>query len=80
MGLNSSTSPDAAWTGLLRVNPKTNDAGAPVAAGVRVPVLTTTERDALAADELETGAVIYNSTTNKLNVRVASAWEAVTSA
>lgn len=41
------------------------------------PVLTTTQRDALTPTE---GMVIYNSTTHKLNVRVAAAWEAVTSA
>ena len=80
MALNSNTSPDSNWTGLFRVNPKTNDAGVPVAAGARVPLLTTTERDALSADELEEGSVIYNTTTGKLNVRVAAAWEAVTSA
>jgi len=41
------------------------------------PVLTTTQRDALTPTE---GMVIYNSTTHKLNVRTAAAWEAVTSA
>lgn len=78
MALNSSTSSDANWTGLLRVNPKTNNDGTPVAAGVRLPLLTTAERDALA--EVEEGTIIYNTTTGKQNVRVASAWEAVTSA
>ena len=77
MGLNSTTSPDGTWTGLVRVNAKTNNEGTPVAAGVRVPVLTTTERDALV--ELEEGSIVYNVTTGKLNVRVAAAWEAVTS-
>lgn len=80
MALNSSTSPDGTWTGLIRVNPKTNneDPAVPVAAGVRLPLLTTAERDALA--EVEEGTIIYNTTTDKLNVRVAAAWEAVTSA
>jgi len=79
MALNSNTSPDGDWTGILRVNPKTNneEPAVPVAAGVRVPVLTTAERDALT--EVETGLIIYNSTTNKLNVRVVSAWEEVSS-
>lgn len=45
---------------------------------LRVPVVTEVERDAL--DSPATGTVVYNSTTNKLNVRVAAAWEAVTSA
>ena len=39
--------------------------------------MTTVQRDALTA---VTGMVIYNTTTNKLNVRVAAAWEAITSA
>lgn len=77
MALNSTTSPDANWTGIYRVNPKTNDAGTPITAGVRVPLLTTTERDALT--EVEQGLVIFNTTTQKLNVRVSAAWEAVTS-
>lgn len=77
MGLNSNVAPDANWTGLIRVNAKTNDADVPVAAGVRLPLLTTAERDALA--EVEEGTLVYNTTTGKLNVRVAAAWEAVTS-
>lgn len=79
MALNSTTSPDGTWTGLIRVNPKTNNEEPPVivAAGVRLPLLTTTERDALA--EVEEGTIIYNTTTSKLNVRTSSAWEAVTS-
>lgn len=40
------------------------------------PALTTAQRDALTA---AAGMVIFNTTTNKLNVRGASAWEAVTS-
>lgn len=40
--------------------------------------MTTTQRDALSAPAA--GTIIYNSSTNKLNVRVAAAWEAVTSA
>jgi hypothetical protein len=45
-----------------------------------IPKLTTTQRDALTGTDLFTGLLIYNTTTNKLNVRVAAAWEAVTSA
>lgn len=43
-----------------------------------IPVLTTTARDALASPP--EGMLVYNSTTHKLNVRVAAAWEAITSA
>ena len=78
MALNSNTSPDANWTGLLRINPRTNDAGVPIAAGVVPPRLTTTERDALVV--LESGTIVYNTTTNKLNFYNGTAWEAVTSA
>lgn len=39
--------------------------------------MTTAQRDALSAVE---GMVIYNLTTHKINIRVAAAWEAVTSA
>ena len=42
--------------------------------------MTTVIRDALVAGEYYPGLVIYNTTTGKLNVRVAAAWEAVTSA
>lgn len=45
-----------------------------------IPKLTTTQRDALAGADLFAGLIVYNTTTNKLNVRAASAWEAVTSA
>lgn len=45
-----------------------------------IPKLTTTQRDALTGTDLYTGLLIYNTTTNKLNVRVSAAWEAVTSA
>ena len=45
-----------------------------------IPKLTTTQRDALTGTDLYEGLVIYNTTTHKLNVRVAAAWEAVTSA
>ncbi len=78
MALNVNTAPDAHWTGPYRLNPKTDDAGVPVSAGLRLPNLTTSERDALT--EVETGLLIYNSTTNKANLRVAAAWEAITSA
>lgn len=42
------------------------------------PRMTTTQRDAVASPTA--GMVVYNSTTGKLNVRGAAAWEAVTSA
>lgn len=45
-----------------------------------IPKMTTTVRDALTGADLYTGLIIYNTTTNKLNIRVAAAWEAVTSA
>lgn len=80
MGLNVNTAPDAHWTGVYRLNPKTDneDPAVPVSAGLRLPSVTTAERDALT--EVERGLLIYNSTTNKANLRVAAAWEAVTSA
>lgn len=46
--------------------------------GLLLPVMTTTQRDAISSPA--EGLVIYNVTTHKLNVRVAAAWEAVTSA
>jgi hypothetical protein len=45
-----------------------------------IPKLTTTARDALTGADLYEGLIVYNTTTHKLNVRVAAAWEAVTSA
>lgn len=42
-----------------------------------IPSYTTTQRDALTSPYPR---IIYNSTTNKLNVRVAAGWEAITSA
>jgi hypothetical protein len=45
-----------------------------------IPKITTTVRDALTGADLYEGLVIYNTTTHKLNVKAASAWEAVTSA
>jgi len=78
MALNNA--PDAHWTGLRRYAPATDGDGNVIGGGVVLPSLTTTERDALTADAVESGQLIYNSTTNKLNVRVAAAWEAVTSA
>ena len=50
-----------------------------LAGGFSIPVMTQTQRDALEISPAE-GTLIYNATTNKLNVRVAAAWEAVTSA
>lgn len=46
--------------------------------GLLIPRMTGTQRDAISSPA--TGLVIYNTTTNKLNFRAASAWEAVTSA
>lgn len=46
--------------------------------GLLLPRMTTTQRDAIGSPP--SGLLIYNSTTGKLNVRGASAWEAVTSA
>lgn len=45
-----------------------------------IPRITTAARDALSGADLYEGLVIYNITTHKLNVRVAAAWEVVTSA
>lgn len=45
-----------------------------------IPKVTTTVRDALTGVDLYEGLIVYNTTTHKLNVRVAAAWEAVTSA
>lgn len=45
-----------------------------------IPRITTTVRDALTAAQRPTGTLVYNTTTNKLNLRVAAAWEVVTSA
>lgn len=44
---------------------------------LRVQNMTGAERDAISPGA---GTIIYNTTTNKLNVRVAAAWEAITSA
>jgi len=46
--------------------------------GFLPPRMTTTQRDAISTPPA--GLMIYNTTTNKLNVRTASSWEAVTSA
>lgn len=46
--------------------------------GFLPPRMTTTQRDAIGTPA--SGLVIYNTTTGKLNVRGASAWEAITSA
>lgn len=46
--------------------------------GLLFPRMTEAERDAIAAPAA--GLVIYNTTTNKLNLRVAAAWEVITSA
>jgi hypothetical protein len=75
----------------LRITPDGSmlvGAGAPVATarfqidsttqGLLPPRMTTTQRDAIGSPNV--GLLIFNTTTNKLNVRGASAWEAVTSA
>ncbi len=46
--------------------------------GFLPPRMTTAQRDLISTPPA--GLVIYNTTTNKLNVRAAAAWEAVTSA
>lgn len=46
--------------------------------GLLLPRMTTGQRDAIASPAA--GLLIYNTTTNKINVRAAAAWEAVTSA
>lgn len=46
--------------------------------GFLPPRMTGTQRDAIASPPA--GLVVYNTTTNKLNVYTGSAWEAVTSA
>lgn len=46
--------------------------------GFLPPVMTETQRDAIGTPA--EGLIIYNSTSHKLNVRVAAAWEAITSA
>lgn len=45
-----------------------------------IPRLTSTQRDALSASQRPPGTLVYNTTTNKLNLRTASAWEVITSA
>lgn len=42
-----------------------------------VQSVTTTQRDAMTA---VAGTLVYNTSTGKLNVKVAAAWEAITSA
>jgi len=69
--------------GLVGIGATTNNASAKLQVdsttqGLLPPRMTTTQRDAIASPAA--GLVIYNTTTNKLNVRAASAWEAVTSA
>ncbi|WP_242361890.1 hypothetical protein [Anaeromyxobacter sp. SG17] len=43
---------------------------------VAIPVMTTTERNALSADQIRAGFVIFNSTTSALNVWTGSVWRA----
>lgn len=46
--------------------------------GLLPPRMTGAQRDAIASPA--TGLVVYNTTTNKLNVYTGAAWQAVTSA
>lgn len=46
--------------------------------GVRLPRLTTTERNAIVYSGA--GVIIFNTTTNKINIATGSGWEVVTSA
>jgi hypothetical protein len=62
------TSPDAAATLTLTSTTK----------GFLPPRMTTAQRNAISTPPA--GLIIYNTSTNKLNVRTASSWEAVTSA
>lgn len=48
--------------------------------GLLLPQLTTTERNAVPVSAARKGLVIFNTTTNKINVYNGSGWEAVTSA
>ena len=75
MALNNA--PDAHHTGELRVAPQTDNAGAVIGGGINPPHMTTTQRNAIVDPRV--GSVIYNTTTNKLNVYTGT-WEAVTSA
>ncbi len=77
MALNSNTG-DAQWTGELVLAPQTDNDGNVIGGGLVLPPMTTTERDAIASPK--SGTLVYNSTTNKANLRVAAAWEAITSA
>lgn len=45
--------------------------------GFLPPTMTTTQRDAISSPA--SGLIVYNTTTNKINVRTASSWEEVTS-
>lgn len=45
-----------------------------------IPKISGAARDALAGSDLYEGLIIYNTTSHKLNIRVAAAWEAITSA
>ena len=66
MALNNA--PDNHWAGYLRM----------ADGGIVPSSYTTAERDALV--DVPNGVVIYNTTTNKLNVMADGSWEAITSA
>lgn len=80
----------ALWVqnGIARFDGTASVGGAPAASaaltvtsstgGLLFPRMTEVERDAIAAPAA--GLVVYNTTTNKLNMRAAAAWEVITSA
>lgn len=45
-----------------------------------IPKVTTTARNALSGTDIFAGLLVYNTTTNKLNLYNGTAWEVVTSA
>ncbi len=52
----------------------------PILVQSSIPQYTTAQRDALTDAQAESIRLIYNTTTNKLNVYNGTAWEVVTSA
>ena len=67
VGINTAGTPDS--SAILQADSTTR--------GFLPPRMTTVQRDAIGTPAA--GLVIYNTTTNKLNMRAAAAWEAVTS-
>lgn len=68
--LNIGAATDAVTTAILELTS--------TAKGFLPPRLTTTQRNAISSPA--TGLVVYNTSTNKLNVYTGSAWEAISSA